>query len=265
MTYQPNFRIETSRKGTSQSIALSGELDGGSAAVLTDAFARALDEHDGGEVILDMEKLSFIDSAGLRAIIHIERAAQERRVPLIVSPPPVPITELLRTAGLSERLSAGPQPGQATDDGGFTERIELILPLDDTAPGRARYEVRELIRDSPDDILAVATLLTSELVTNAVIHPRQPEEGGVRLRITTSPSRVRVEVFDRGPGFDPERPRRREPDRGGRGLLLVDQLASRWGTRHVEDSPHGDERGFAVWFELDHAADHASARRESAA
>lgn len=265
MTHQPNFRIETSRKGTSKSIALAGELDGAAAAVLTGAFARALDEHDEGDLILDMEKLSFIDSAGLRAIIHIERAAQERRVPLVVTPPPAPVTELLRTAGLSERLSTGPQPSQTIDDGGFTERVELTLPLDDTAPGRARYEVRELIGDRPDDILAVAALLTSELVTNAVIHPRQPESGGVRLRITTSANRVRVEVFDRGPGFDPERPRRREPDRGGRGLLLVDQLASRWGARHVEDGAHDDERGFAVWFELDHAADHAIVGRQSAA
>jgi serine phosphatase RsbU (regulator of sigma subunit)/PAS domain-containing protein len=63
-----------------------------------------------------------------------------------------------------------------------------------------------------------------------------------RLRIRKGKSSVWVEVFD----SDLRLPRIRlagENDEGGRGLYLVDQLASRWGSRPTED-------GKAVWFEM---------------
>jgi serine phosphatase RsbU (regulator of sigma subunit)/PAS domain-containing protein len=62
------------------------------------------------------------------------------------------------------------------------------------------------------------------------------------LRIRKGKNSVWVEVFD----SDLRLPRIRlagENDEGGRGLYLVDQLASRWGSRPTED-------GKAVWFEM---------------
>lgn len=190
-----------------------------------------------------MQKISFIDSSGMRAVIHVERAAREQGLPLVVAPPPAPVIELLNGSGLAGRLSLGPQA--ATDAGGhYHERIELELPRDDSAPGRARAEVREAGRELPAEQVEVAALLTSELVTNAVIHPPDPVDDVVGLRIVTGEERLRVEVGDSGGGFDPERPEPREPDRGGRGLLLVDRLSDGWGA-----GPGSDGR-FTVWFEL---------------
>jgi PAS domain S-box-containing protein len=63
-----------------------------------------------------------------------------------------------------------------------------------------------------------------------------------QLRIRKGQSSIWVEVFD----SDLRLPRLRmagENDEGGRGLYLVDQLASRWGSRPTED-------GKAVWFEM---------------
>jgi serine phosphatase RsbU (regulator of sigma subunit) len=63
-----------------------------------------------------------------------------------------------------------------------------------------------------------------------------------RLRLRRGAAAVWVEVFD----ADLRLPRIRsaaETDEGGRGLYLVDQLASRWGSRPTRD-------GKAVWFEL---------------
>lgn len=62
------------------------------------------------------------------------------------------------------------------------------------------------------------------------------------LRLRRGASAVWVEVFD----SDMRLPRIRsaaETDEGGRGLYLVDQLATRWGTRPTKD-------GKAVWFEV---------------
>ncbi|MFF7765855.1 ATP-binding protein [Streptomyces massasporeus] len=86
----------------------------------------------------------------------------------------------------------------------------------------------------------VAELLTSELVTNAIVHT----DHDAVLTATVGPHGLRVEVRD----FVARRPRLRVPvaDEGtnGRGLLLVQSLADAWGVR-----PHGV--GKAVWFELE--------------
>jgi anti-sigma regulatory factor (Ser/Thr protein kinase) len=86
----------------------------------------------------------------------------------------------------------------------------------------------------------VAELLTSELVTNALVHT----DHDAVLTATVGPRGLRVEVRD----FVARRPRLRVPnaDDGthGRGLVLVRSLADAWGVR-----AHGV--GKAVWFELD--------------
>jgi anti-sigma regulatory factor (Ser/Thr protein kinase) len=126
------------------------------------------------------------------------------------------------------------------------------MSLDRTpeAPARARAELRHAIAGRLSDRdSAAATLLTSELVTNAVIHPGEAVGGSVGLRITTYNDRVRVEVTDEGSGFEPGAlPARRPREAGGHGLIVVDGLSSRWGTarRRV-----GEGDGFCVWFELD--------------
>jgi anti-sigma regulatory factor (Ser/Thr protein kinase) len=85
----------------------------------------------------------------------------------------------------------------------------------------------------------VAELLTSELVTNALVHT----DDDAILTATVGPRGLRVEVRD----FVARRPRLRAPDADdgthGRGLLLVQSLADAWGVR-----PHAE--GKSVWFEL---------------
>jgi hypothetical protein len=60
-----------------------------------------------------------------------------------------------------------------------------------------------------------------------------------------TPSALRVEVSDRGPGFAPAPHRPSPVDAGGRGLFLVDALADRWGSA---------DGGTRVWFEVDRPA-----------
>jgi anti-anti-sigma factor len=254
VTYAPDFRLETRRMGTSYCIALAGELDGGAALSLARAFEQAMAVPDAERLILDMEQLSFIDSAGMRAIIEIERSAGNAGTDLVVLPPSDEVVELLRSAGLAERLGVGPQA--ATGRGGdYRERIDLALAADPSAPGRARSEIRHATQHAREQDAAVAALLVSELVTNAVVHPRDGQAAPIGLRILAADRWLRVEVTDAGTGFDPERPEPRRADSGGRGLLLVDRLASRWGASPV----NADGTAFCVWFELDLELDGAEA------
>jgi anti-sigma regulatory factor (Ser/Thr protein kinase) len=119
---------------------------------------------------------------------------------------------------------------------------ETVLSLERTsdAPREARSRVRELGGLIGHDRVADATLLVSELVTNAVKYG--PEHESIRLIVQTDGDRTRFIVHDLGLGPLPEMRELDDPEPGGHGLRLVDTLADRWGT----------ERGSTrVWFELD--------------
>jgi anti-sigma regulatory factor (Ser/Thr protein kinase) len=117
---------------------------------------------------------------------------------------------------------------------------ETVLTLARTvdAPRLAREHVRALDLPRLDD----ATLLVSELVTNAVKYG--PVDGEILLIIDRDATRTRVTVHDSGGGPLPEMRAGTGPthEGGGHGLRLVDSVADRWGV----------ERGSTrVWFELD--------------
>jgi serine/threonine-protein kinase RsbW len=243
-----SFRVDESRVGGDRKLVAAGELDSGTHAALVEAFERAARELEGRQLELDLSALTFIDSAGLRAIIHVERSARERGLMLVVTPPPAPLTELLELTGLADRLTLRTHADEPPRFRPFVERVEVSLPSELTAASRARGEVRQAAGMLDDDVLDAAVLLTSELVANAVIHPASPDGAAVQLRITCYEDGVRCEITDPGPGFDPANLGPRNPDSGGRGLLLVDALASRWGTAR----PDG---GFCVWFEVDAPGD----------
>ena len=89
-----------------------------------------------------------------------------------------------------------------------------------------------------------ASLCLSELVTNAMLHSRSREPGGLfTVRALLHRSHLRVEVHDQGgPWLQPELACTDEQN--GRGLLIVDQLTAAWGRT-------GSLRtGWTVWFEI---------------
>jgi serine/threonine-protein kinase RsbW len=92
-----------------------------------------------------------------------------------------------------------------------------------------------------DDVL----LCLSELATNAITHSRSRQPGGFfTVRAQLDGQRLRVEVCDQGgPWRSPTRPSADEQN--GRGLLIVGQLATRWG---CEGHSH---HGWTVWYEMD--------------
>lgn len=245
----PNFRIATFQGESGTTIKLAGELDGATSSELLERFERLAADPETRSIAVDLTEVSFIDSAGMRAIIAIERTTAERELTLTIVPPPDEVTELLRIAGVADRLTLTPVLDAPSPSQPFIERIEIELEREPTAPGRARRELREALAGRiPGTECATLTLLTSEVVTNAVIHPQPGVGGTVGLRITAFADRVRVEVSDAGSGFElhnlPSAPR----ETGGHGLVVVDGLSSRWGTSRDRA---GEGEGFCVWFELD--------------
>ncbi|MEU3030858.1 ATP-binding protein [Streptomyces incarnatus] len=92
-------------------------------------------------------------------------------------------------------------------------------------------------------------LVVAELAANAVRHGRVPGRNfALRLVHRPAAALVRVEVSDTHPALPVRLAPAPADAEGGRGLLLVDALASRWGVTERTGS------GKAVWAELDLAA-----------
>lgn len=104
---------------------------------------------------------------------------------------------------------------------------------------RARAFVAGCLSEAAQEVREVATLLSSELATNAILHAQSEFDIGVEV----TGMRVRVEVADRGHGLVPPAPK---ADRlnGGNGLWILSQLSERWGVGQGVDGAN------VVWFEL---------------
>ena len=119
----------------------------------------------------------------------------------------------------------------------------------------SRDAAGDTVADHPTFDAHTALLLLSELATNAVKHSRSP--AFTVAMALTSRGRLLVAVVDGGHGES--KPHLREAglaDDGGRGLLLVEAFAHRWGAVR-------EDGGMMVWFELaaepDRAQEYASA------
>ncbi|SCL24098.1 Serine phosphatase RsbU, regulator of sigma subunit [Micromonospora nigra] len=141
------------------------------------------------------------------------------------------------------------ETGPATD-GSPDERVRRVrLPADRRTPAAARAVVRSVLAEAHlDDLLNEALLLTTELSTNAVEHARTELDIEVvadRVGLT-----VTVSDFASGPvdeltvGVRNNTADISQVTERGRGLLLVDHFASRWGTTYLPT-------GKGVWFRLD--------------
>ncbi|RBM04719.1 ATP-binding protein [Streptomyces sp. PT12] len=122
------------------------------------------------------------------------------------------------------------------------ERFELPALASSVAVARGRVGSHTNAWGLPDTVRDTAQLIVSELFTNALLHTDSHQ---VICRLECAGALLRIEVADEGAG--PARPEPRSPDPGaehGRGLMLLDALASQWGVISFE---HG---GCTVWAEI---------------
>ena len=68
------FWVTVDTEGAAAVVAGRGEIDAASATALLDAIGAAIAR--GGDVELDLQEVTFIDSSGLRAIIEVLRRSQ---------------------------------------------------------------------------------------------------------------------------------------------------------------------------------------------
>jgi two-component sensor histidine kinase len=131
-----------------------------------------------------------------------------------------------------------------TDQPGAPDATVAIFSGEPTSVSAARRHVAEQFgKWGADDQAAVASLIVSELATNAVKYANS----GFEVKLTRNEHCVRIVVNDRSV----EPPVRRDADAyysSGYGLAIVDELSSRWGWSL-------NARGKGVWADLDVSPD----------
>ncbi|HYD11069.1 MAG TPA: response regulator [Acidimicrobiales bacterium] len=199
-------------------------------------------------VLLDLDMPSM---GGLEALPLVREAAPSSKVIVLSSFRREDFEQAVRAGGAVGYLEKGITARRLVDEllavTGLLELVEGVvaevkagLQADTSSASRARRFVDEVLsRWRCDDLLDDVQLLVSELVTNAVVHAGSEVEIAVRLLADS----VRIEVVDTASGA-PLRPSApAAEDESGRGLLLVETLASAWGVEPLEG-------GKAVWFEV---------------
>jgi anti-sigma regulatory factor (Ser/Thr protein kinase) len=144
------------------------------------------------------------------------------------------------TTGGTQNSSA--DNGTATPHPSLTELSALTLDNSTPAPSRARGWTREQLASwRPGVPTENATLLVSELVTNAV---RYAPGDSIDLELELRGTELTITVSDAGTPKAPLAAKRPGNDaESGRGLTLVEALSLRWGTRQTP-------AGKAVWATL---------------
>jgi anti-sigma regulatory factor (Ser/Thr protein kinase) len=176
--------------------------------------------------------------SGVRAVVTalVRVFTTVLRLPAAVPAVEVPGGRLTTGLLASGRTAAGRRAPAAARP--CTCCREAGLPADATAPRQARTVLAAAVAEwgLDDDLYEDAAMVVTELVANAVDHARTPSTLTVRLE--EQGLRIGVRDGRRGP---PPRPRPVDPTAPrGRGLQMIDALATSWGVTEDVD-------GKTVW------------------
>lgn len=120
---------------------------------------------------------------------------------------------------------------------GWVVKVERAFANTSSSIRQARRFVAEAIANRAPAMCDAVVLMVSELATNSVRHA--DSEFSVAVAVTRR--QIRVEVSDAGSGV-PIRRSTTPADLSGRGLAIVEKLASEWGVRRSRSG------GKTVWF-----------------
>ncbi|WP_250034190.1 ATP-binding protein [Paractinoplanes maris] len=233
------LRSEIEQVGTRTVVHLDGELSVRTASEVRLTLLKCLiDQPDA--LVVDLAALTVREPVALLVFRAVARqAAMWPGTPIALS---VPQAELARRfsgygrlavfASVERALAAQPRQG-------LPSLGDSLLPISG-APARARELAAEVCsRWELPHLRQPAQLVTGELATNAMVHAHTIFD----VRITLGRRHLLIAVRD----GSPEVPRldfgTRDDPATGRGLMLIDAVAERWGSRPVDG-------GKVVWAHL---------------
>jgi anti-anti-sigma regulatory factor/anti-sigma regulatory factor (Ser/Thr protein kinase) len=243
------MEIQHSTKDGCQVVTLTGSIDLASVAGIQRALVKDLSDEPFA-LICDLAGVDTLDPvcASVFASVANHPSSRWPATGFLLCGAQPPVAEVLGVLTVPHFLELYASLQDALDAAVARPpslRDELVLAPTPTAAAAARVFVRDVLGywqlALPDAmVVARAVLLASELVTNAIVHARTE----LVLRVELRGDLLHLAVRDGSPRLlrlvtvpDPEA-------EGGRGLLVVEQLARAWG---VNRHPDG---GKVVWCTL---------------
>jgi len=98
------FETQVRHEGSSLDVALAGELDMASTFKLEAELERLWAEHEVHRLVLDLGDLTFVDSAGLGALIAIREQTRDRGIEMTVTNPSHPVRRVIELSGTGDVL-----------------------------------------------------------------------------------------------------------------------------------------------------------------
>jgi serine/threonine-protein kinase RsbW len=193
----------------------------------------------GDPIVLDLEKLTFIDSSGISALVAAARQTRAGGRGLRLEGASPHVVHLLSAAGftrffqvsngalvppkkpLLEEESEGEPNGRVWQHASFTipARVHLVSHI------RKRVSAMLESLNPDDELLEAVRLAVGEAASNAVRHGCRGDEAmRVRVESATDGRTLVVQISDPGPGFDPDeipQPEAGELREGGMGIYFM--------------------------------------------
>lgn len=98
----PSFDIEIVRRGDAVFVLVSGEVDLATGPELDAALAKA-EASDVGTIVVDLERVTFMDARGLGVLVD-HASHEEHRHRLRITPGPPQVQRLFELSGLRTQL-----------------------------------------------------------------------------------------------------------------------------------------------------------------
>ena len=188
---------------------------------------------------------------GLAALPRLAVVAPQTRVVILSAMPADRVAAEALSAGAAAFVQKATPLGSLVDDllrgasllDAVVERLAasvgIALSRNTVSPSQARVFVASTLAGWQESrLVETIELLVTELVTNVIVHTT----ASPAVRVSLLPDRVHVEVVDADP--TPVKARQALPSAtSGRGLALVESLASAWGSVEIDD-------GKVVWFDV---------------
>ena len=128
--------------------------------------------------------------------------------------------------------------------------VSLSVPHERTGVRQARHAFADQLAavGVPDEAREDATLVLSELVSNAVKHATPLPSGEITVRWSLLPDVLHIEITDGGASTRPHAAAAALSSLGGRGLDIVRTVSSQWGVTEGAES-------VTVWAEVPRTPD----------
>ncbi len=112
---ETQFELSTEEHERTLVISVAGRVDGMNTREFRGDLEQKTQEYGGSAIILDFEDLSYISSAGLRAILLVAEALSRRSKRFALCSLPSPILDIIQTTGFDNIIDVYVSRSSAID------------------------------------------------------------------------------------------------------------------------------------------------------